>query len=167
MTMGLAHILRRSTDWQSVNMPVLADRVKFRDVPEGKPRHAFGDGRDPAYAPAVHVKASALAGDVASPPLWPSHDAQQETQLSDPRLPSSERASSGPPGGEAAVADVTAAIEEATVQKAPEPLARSDSDDSLVSALSRRSSHSEDRMNENEQAGMALLGRTHQDSGLR
>jgi hypothetical protein len=145
-------------------MAVLADRVKFRDMPEGKPRHAHSDGLDSAYSPAVHhVKASALAGDVDSPPLWPPRGAQQSVfQLSDPRLASApEQSQDGLLKDEMASREMSGAG--ATL--GAKPPARSDSDDSLVSALSRRS---DDRMNvsENEQAGLALLGRTHQDSGL-
>ena len=143
-------------------MAVLADLVRFRDMPDGKPRPAHSDGLDSAYAPAVHhVKASALAGDVDSPPLWPPRDAQQNVfQLSDPRLASAvEQSKDGLLSDEMASTERNSA---AAVQAA-QPPARSDSNGSLVSALSSRS---DDAVSDNEQAGLALLGRTHQDSVL-
>ena len=145
-------VLHRSTDWQSVNMAVLADRVKFRDYPDGK-QHGSPDGLDSAYAPAaVHLKASALAGDALSPPSWPPPESQQ---LSDPRLMSADQAR-GIMTASVLVESSPAAGDRAL------PLARSNSDGSAVSAVSRRSSHSGgSEMNVTEQAGTALLGNAH------
>ena len=145
--------LHRSTDWQSVNMAVLTDRVKFRDYPDGKQRGS-PDGLDSAYATAVHLKASALAGDV-SPPSWPPPESQQ---LTDPRLTSVDKSQGGMP------LSVTTGSSPAAAALA---LTRSNSDHTQVSAVSRHSSRSEDsELNENEQAGTALLGNAHHGSEL-
>ena len=137
-----------------MNMAVLADRVKFRDYPDGKRRGSL-DGLDSAYAPAVHVKASALAGDLGCPPSWPPQESQQ---LSDPRLTSADRPGDGMSTSPAADSSPAAAEQ-------VQPLARSDSDASPVSATSRHSSQLEDsELNDNEQAGMALLGTAHHSS---
>ncbi len=139
-----------------MNMAVLADRVKFRDYPDGKQRGS-PDGLDSAYATAVHLKASALAGDVISPPSWPPHESQQ---LSDPRLTPADPARGGMPASMAAESSPVAG-EQAL------PVVRSNSDGTPVGAVSRHSSHSEDsEKSENEQAGTALLGNAHHGSDI-
>jgi len=135
-------------------MAVLADRVKLRDYPDSK-QHGSADGLDSAYATAVHLKASALAGDVISPPSWPPHESQQ---LSDPRLTSADPARGGMPASMMAESNLVAG-EQAL------PLVRSNSDGTPVSAVSRHTSRSEDSdINEYEQAGTALLGNAHHGS---